>query len=92
MTNPISAPQTEPRAACGRAVALHAAGWLRLAAAPTFAIMAVLTGVSGGEMVCSAAQDMSALNALVSGMTPMYVLMSVFHATPWLMLVFADRS
>ena len=67
------------------AAALGAADWLCLAAAPTFAIMALLTGALGGgspDMLCSAAQDASPL----SGMAPMYVLMSAFHSAPWLNL------
>jgi uncharacterized membrane protein YeiH len=59
---------------------------LSLAAAPTFAIMAVLTGVAGGnqaDMLCSAGQAMSPL----SGMVPMYLLMSAFHLAPWLKLM-----
>jgi hypothetical protein len=58
---------------------------LSLAAAPTFAIMALLTGVLGGgppDMLCSATQDASPL----SGMVPMYLLMSAFHSAPWLKL------
>src|SRR5882757_5048201 len=68
------------------AAALGAADWLCLAATPTFAIMALLTGVPGGgpaDMLCSAAQGASPL----TGMVPMYVLMSVFHSVPWLKLV-----
>jgi hypothetical protein len=75
----------------GNAAALGAAGWLSLAAAPTFAIMALLTGVLGaGQMVmmCSSAQDASPL----SGMVPMYLLMSAFHSAPWLKLISARRS
>ena len=63
-----------------------AADWISLAAAPTFAIMALLTGVFGGgpmDMLCSAAHGASPL----SGMVPMYVLMSAFHLTPWLKLI-----
>lgn len=61
-----------------------AADWLSLAAAPTFAIMALLTAVSGdADMICSAAQDASPL----SGMAMMYLLMSAFHLAPWLKLV-----
>ena len=70
----------------GNAAALGAADWLCLAAAPTFAIMALLTGVLGGglpNMLCSAAQDASPL----SGMVPMYLLMSAFHSAPWLRLI-----
>src|SRR5260370_37558640 len=75
----------------GNAAALGAAGWLSLAAAPTFAIMALLTGVVAGgptDMLCSAAQDASPL----SGMVPMYLLMSVFHSAPWLKLVSSRRG
>jgi hypothetical protein len=63
-----------------------AAGWLGLAAAPTFAAMAVLTSSSGGgaDMLCSAG---AAGGSLLSGMVPMYVLMSAFHSTPWLKLI-----
>jgi hypothetical protein len=63
-----------------------AADWVCLAAAPTFAIMAFLTGVLGGgpqDMLCASAQDASPL----SGMVPMYMLMSAFHSAPWLKLI-----
>ena len=55
---------------------------LYLAATPTFAIMAVLTSVSGenADMMCSAAHGAWPLG----GMVPMYVLMSAFHSAPWL--------
>ena len=55
---------------------------LYLAATPTFAIMAALTSVSGGnaDMMCSAAHGAWQLG----GMVPMYVLMSAFHSPPWL--------
>jgi hypothetical protein len=75
----------------GDAAVLGAADWLCLAAAPTFAIMALLTGVLGGgppDMLCSAAQDASSL----SGMIPMYLLMSAFHSAPWLKLISSRRS
>ena len=74
----------------GNAAALGAAGWLSLAAAPTFALMALLTDVLGGgppAMLCSAAQDASPL----SGMVPMYLLMSAFHSAPWLKLISGRR-
>ncbi|HLZ66996.1 MAG TPA: hypothetical protein VKQ29_12250 [Aliidongia sp.] len=78
------------RTAGGTATALGAADWLCLAAAPTFAIMALFTGVLGGppDMLCSAVQDASPL----SGMAPMYLLMSVFHLAPWLKLASRGRS
>jgi len=65
---------------------VHLAEWLALAAAPTFAVMAVVTGIldSGAHhMACSAAMHASPL----SGMVLMYVLMSGFHCTPWLKLI-----
>ena len=72
------------------AAALGAAGWLGLAAAPTFAVMALLSCVTGGDadMMCSAAHGVSPL----SGMVPMYALMSAFHLAPWLKLITRRRS
>jgi len=72
------------------AAAPGAAGWLGLAAAPTFAVMALLTCMPGGDadMMCSAAHGVSPL----SGMVPMYVLMSAFHSAPWLKLISRRRS
>ena len=61
------------------AAALGAADWVCLAPAPTFAIMALLTGVLGGgqqDMFCSAAQYALPL----SGMLWMYLLMSASHS------------
>jgi len=69
----------------GNDVARTAADWLYLAAAPTFAIMALVTGVLGGgptDALCSIA-GVSPLG----GMMPMYLLMSAFHAAPWLKLI-----
>jgi hypothetical protein len=68
------------------AAALGAADWVCFAAAPTFAIMALLAGVLGGgaqDTFCSAAQDASPL----SGMVWMYMLMNAFHSAPWLKLI-----
>jgi hypothetical protein len=67
-----------------------AARLLSLSAMPTFAIMALLTAVHGGsmpDMLCSAARDASPL----TGMVPMYVLMSAFHLAPWLRLISSRR-
>ena len=75
----------------GNAAALGVADWLGLAAAPTFAIMALLTGVLGGgapSMLCAAAPDAWPL----SGMVPMYLLMSAFHSAPWLKLIRGRRG
>jgi hypothetical protein len=74
-----------------RTAPLGAADGLSLAAAPAFAIMALVTGFfSGGAMdaLCSAAHGGSVL----SGMVPMYLLMSAFHAGPWLRLISRLRS
>ncbi len=64
---------------------LGLADWLRLAAAPTFALMALTTGVLGGaapDALCSAAHA-----SPLCGMALMYALMSAFHAPPWLQLI-----
>jgi hypothetical protein len=69
---------------------MSAASLLSLAAAPTFAIMALLTAVHGDGMpgmLCSAALAGSRL----TGMAPMYVLMSAFHLGPWLTLLTRQR-
>jgi hypothetical protein len=65
------------------------AGWLGLAAAPTFAVMALWTGFFSGQpdMLCMAMQGSSPM----SGMTMMYLLMSAFHAAPWLKLISSRR-
>ena len=69
----------------GHAAAPEPGHWLSLAAAPTFAAMALLTGLSGGDadMMCSALHGASPLG----GMVPMYALMSAFHSAPWLKLI-----
>lgn len=61
--------------------------FLSLAAAPTFAIMALLTAVHGGgplDALCTASP--------LTGMIAMYVLMSVFHLAPWLRLITATTG
>jgi hypothetical protein len=66
----------------GNAAVIATADFLTLAAAPTFAIMALLTGVLGGrspDALCSMASA-----SPLSGMVPMYVLMSAFHSALWL--------
>jgi len=68
--------------------ALGAADGLALAASPTFAIMALLTGALGSgpaAVLCSTAQV-----SPLSGMATMYLLMSAFHAAPWLKLIHAS--
>jgi hypothetical protein len=68
----------------GATVTLGLAEWLRLSAMPTFAIMALLTGLGGSPMdrLCS-----SGHGAPLSGMVTMYLLMSAFHSPPWLKLI-----
>jgi len=62
---------------------------LSLAAAPTFAIMALLTATDGQpQLLCSAAH----LGSPLGGMVPMYLLMSAFHSGPWLKLISGRRS
>ena len=58
-------------------------GWLSLAAAPIFAVMAALAASHAGGMpdaLCSAVSG----GSLLTGMVPMYLLMSAFHLAPWL--------
>lgn len=59
---------------------------LSLAAAPVFATMALLTWASGAtDPLCGG-------GSALRGMVPMYLLMGLFHATPWLKLVAGGRS
>ena len=63
---------------------------LHLAAAPTFAMMALLTGVLGGgqpDALCSIASA-----SPFGGMVPMYLLMSAFHSASWLKLIAGRRG
>jgi hypothetical protein len=73
-----------------RRAALGPADWLSLAAAPTFATMALLSGVPGGEplnVLCGPPHGVS----MLGGMAPMYLLMSAFHSPPWLKLIAGRR-
>jgi hypothetical protein len=57
-----------------------AAGWLALAASPTFALMAwIATDKASPMALCS-------MGSSIDGMTTMYLLMSLFHLAPWLKL------
>ena len=70
----------------GAAAARGIANWLGLAAAPTFAIMALLMVALGDRtmaMMCSSTPDPVSLG----GMVPMYLLMSAFHSAAWLKLM-----
>jgi hypothetical protein len=58
-----------------------------MATAPAFAAMAIITSLPGGDrmgMICGVE------SSSLGGMVPMYLLMSVFHLTPWLKLI-GDR-
>jgi hypothetical protein len=74
----------------GAAVARAAADWLNLAAAPTLAVMALMTAVlgCGADPFCSATQH----GPLMSGMVPMYLIMSALHSAPWLRLIVGRQS
>ena len=72
----------------GNEVARGAADWLYLAAAPTFAIMALLTAFGGSpDALCSIGGA-----SPLGGMMPMYLLMCAFHLAPWLKLIAGRRS
>lgn len=64
----------------------EATGWLALAAAPTFAVMA-LVSATGAEPapLCSVATG----GLPIDGMTAMYLLMSLFHLPAWLRIAAA---
>ncbi len=65
-------------------------GLLSFAAAPTFATMALLTGIhdgGGAGVLCSALQGGWPLNGMVS----MYLLMAAFHVGPWVKLLSSRR-
>lgn len=72
-------------------VASISVGWLGLAATPTFAIMALLTWLRGGDMPDMLCATVHASPPL-GGMVPMYLLMSAFHLTPWLKLIAKRRD
>jgi hypothetical protein len=62
-----------------------AAKWLSFAAAPTFAIMAVLTIVLDNSVPNALCAETGSL--WPGGMAPMYSLMAAFHLAPWLRLI-----
>jgi hypothetical protein len=64
------------------------AGWISLAASPTFALMAWIAATDTPRMaLCTSGSDMLSID----GMAWMYLLMSLFHVSPWLKLAL-DRS
>ena len=67
------------RAAAGKAAWL--ANLLCLAAAPSFALMALLSAIGGGaDPICAAGGP----GFHAGGMGAMYLMMSAFHLPPWL--------
>ena len=77
-TTDAMGPDVRPRRPVAKPGAAHL---LSLAAAPTFAVMALLTGLHDGSMpamLCAA--DASPF----TGMVAMYLLMFAFHLPPWL--------
>ena len=80
--------RSEDHGADNATVARVATDWLSLAAAPTFATMALITAALGGGAGPLCSPD----GSLMSGMVPMYLLMSAFHAGPWLRLISGRSS
>jgi len=73
----------------GAMAGLVMAKWLRLAATPSFAIMALLTvALDSGQ---PNALCLTAGSFQPGGMAPMYLLMAVFHSAPWLHLILQRR-
>jgi hypothetical protein len=67
------------------------AGWLCLAATPTFALMALATMLlDAGPMATMCAGDMGGWS--LGGMAPMYLLMAAFHLGPWLEMASSRRG
>ncbi|MBE1208342.1 hypothetical protein [Aminobacter carboxidus] len=78
-----AAPQ---KAALSPRATIDAADWLGLAVAPTCALMASISAVGSPAMtMCSAASAFAPIN----DMALMYVLMSLFHLSPWMKLLSA---
>jgi hypothetical protein len=59
------------------------AGWLALAASPTFALMAWIAASNASPMALCASRSG------IDSMAAMYLLMSLFHLSPWLKLASA---
>ena len=66
--------------------AIDLAGWLGLAATPVFALMAWISAVGSAEMaICSTASAFMPID----DMALMYLLMGLFHLSPWMKLLAA---
>jgi uncharacterized membrane protein YkvI len=70
----------------GRAWPARVAEYLRYAAAPTFAILALLTGLLSSDPAHTLCAGMQG-GSIVGGMSLMYLLMAGFHSPPWLRLI-----
>ena len=63
--------------------ALGTAGWLALAASPVFALMAWIAANDAPRIpLCASGSSILPID----GMAAMYLLMSLFHLSPWLKL------
>ena len=73
----------------GVVAALVMAKWLRLAAAPAFVVMALLTTLfdSGAPVALCSVGDFG-----LGGMAPMYLLMAAIHLGPWLKRISRTRN
>jgi hypothetical protein len=74
--------------------ALDTAAGLHLAAAPTFAVMALVIGVFGAnamDEMCGIA-GMPGMSSPLDSMASMYLLMAAFHLPPWLKLIALRRA
>jgi hypothetical protein len=69
---------------------MSAADWVCLGATPVFALMALLTSIGAFEMPHMHGAMAHGGSAL-GGMGFMYLLMSAFHAAPWLRRFSASR-
>jgi len=79
MTTPMAAKPRNAEAWWARDVA----GWIGLAGSPTFALMALIAATDAPRMaICASTSDMLPIN----GMAWMYLLMGLFHVSPWLRL------
>ncbi len=77
--NNISSGTTEIVSAAAR----RTPGWLALAASPAFALMAWIAANDARPVaLCSTGSSILPID----GMTTMYVLMCLFHLSPWLKL------
>ncbi|SON56742.1 hypothetical protein HDIA_3201 [Hartmannibacter diazotrophicus] len=79
---------TAGKAGTPASIACGAAGWLGLAASPTFTLMAWISAADSHQaMMCAPASDLMPF----SEMTLMYLLMGLFHLSPWLRLASGIR-